>query len=142
MTSQPEVHVAEVIDSHAAPLSVFDGLNALNQLVAAAQDCIKVHAVENTKQARISAYAKTEIKRIKASEDILKAYFEQTFAERRSAFDGLFERLDVALGQGDAPAIGTVLQGIVDIARSSPIADLDLSGIRAALSDPEQVWDL
>lgn len=120
-----------------------DGLAALNQLVDAARECITVHATENTKQARIAAYESTEVARIKAAEGILRQYFDATFAERRTNFAALFERLDRALDSGDSQAIRDVVNGVVDIAKSSPLADLgDLGQIRAALDDPDQVWDL
>lgn len=123
--------------------AALDGLAALNQLVDAARECITVHAVENTKQARISAYETTEVSRIKAAEGILRQYFHQAFAERRATTDALFERLDAAIEAGDSQTIGEVVKGVVDIAKSSPLADLgDLGKIRAALDDPDQVWDL
>ncbi|UCZ89096.1 hypothetical protein [Gordonia sp. WA4-43] len=120
-----------------------DGFAALNQLVDAAQECITVFATENTKQARIAAYETTEITRIKAAEGILRQYFEATFDERRANFEALFERLDTALEKCDSQTITDVVRGVVDIAKTSPLADLgDLSQIRAALDDPDQVWDL
>jgi hypothetical protein len=55
----------------------------------------------------------------------------------------LFARLDLALESGQNEALNHVLQGIVDVARSSPLADAgDLDKVRAALDDPNQVWDL
>ena len=70
-------------------------------------------------------------------------YFQQTFAERRATFEELFSRLDQALDQGNGEVISVVLRGIVDVARTSPLAHLgDLSQIRAALDDPNQVWEL
>lgn len=69
-----------------------------------------------------------------------KVPFEHAFADRRAAFDGLFTRLDQALEQGDVDAVNAVRRGIVDVARTSPRADLgDLSQIRTALDDPGQV---
>ncbi|WP_024796558.1 hypothetical protein [Tomitella biformata] len=143
MTEKGKVHVGEVLGPLKGLPSALDGFNALNQLVNAARECITVHAVENSKQARIAAYETTEVTRIKAAESILRNYFGQVFAERRTNFDGLFTRLDQALEQGNAEVAGAVLKSIVDVARTSPLGDLnDLSQIRAALDDPDQVWDL
>jgi hypothetical protein len=103
----------------------------------------KPHEVESTKRTRIRAYEETEVARIRAAEKVLQGYFEQVFAERRGNFEQLFSRLDDALEKGNGEATAVVLQSIVDIARTSPLADLgDLSQIRAALDDPDQVWDL
>ena len=86
--------------------------------------------------------ATTEVARIKAAESVLKDYFGQVFAERHSNFEELFTRLDNALQAGDGETVNLVVRGIVDIAKSSPLADLgDLAKIRAALDDPDQVWE-
>lgn len=140
MAEPKKVHVGEVLPPRA--LSAFDGFTALAQMVDAVQDCVKVHAVESTKQAQFAAYEATEVARIKAAESVLKNYFEQAFAERRANFEGLFERLDTALDRGDQQAVSTVLTGIVEIARTSPLAAMgDLGQIRAAIDDPDHVWE-
>ena len=141
MPEQPKAHVAKVVGK--APLTALDGFTALNEIVDAARECINIHEVESTKRAGIRAYRETEVARVKAAEAILKGYFEQVFAERRATFEELFSRLDQALDQGNGEVISVVLRGIVDVARTSPLADLgDLSQIRAALDDPDMVWDL
>lgn len=144
-----KVHVGKVVPKSKGPApaskgwSALDAFNALNQVVAAGRECIQIHEVESTKRARIRAYEATEVARIKAGEAVLKEYFEQVFAERRQTYEELFSRLDQALEQENGEVIAAVLRGIVDIARTSPLADMgDLSQIRAALDDPDQVWDL
>lgn len=115
------------------------GLDALNELVG----CVTVIAQEKTKQARLTTYRDTEVSRIKAAESILHKYFDGVFADRRANIDGLFKRLDQALDSGDSQAITQVVNAVVDIAKTSPLADLgDLSQIRAALDDPDQIWEL
>ena len=111
-------------------------------MVDAAKECIQIHAVERTKRDQIQAYETTEIARIKAAEATLREYFEQTFTERRHNFDVLFSRLDTALTDGNAEVVTKVLDAVVSIARTSPIADIgDLSKLRAALDDPDHVWE-
>jgi hypothetical protein len=135
--------VNRVFGAGARTLSAFDGLGALSEIVEVAQDCIRLHEVESTKRASIRAYAETEVARIEAAEGVLRSYFEQVFAERRSNFDALFTSLDKALEQGNGEAINSVLLSIVDIAKKSPIAELgDLSQVRALLNDPNKVWEL
>jgi hypothetical protein len=149
LPEERKVHVGKVVPNSRGPklpgkgLSALDAFNALNQVVNAARECIQIHEVESTKRARIQAYEATEVARIKAGEAVLKEYFEQAFAERRSTYEELFSRLDQALDQGNGEVIAVVLRGIVDVARTSPLADMgDLSQLRAALDDPDQVWDL
>jgi hypothetical protein len=126
----------------AGPLSALDGLNALKQVVDAARECWVVHEQESSKRARIRAYEQTEVARIRAAEGVLKNYFEQVFAERRGLYEDLFARLDQAMAADNGEAVHAVLRGIVDVAKTSPIADMgDLGEIRKALDD-DIVWEL
>jgi len=143
MPDPSRIHTAKVVNRGAGAITSLQGFDALNQIVNAARECIAVHQVESTKRERLRVYEAAEVQRIKAAESILKAYFEQVFAERKSNFEELFNRLDSALLAGDGETISVMVRGIVDIAKSSPLADLgDLSKIRAALDDPDQVWEL
>lgn len=141
--SQPKVHVGKVVPPKNGPLQAMNAFSALSQVVEAARECITTHEEQATARARIGAYEATEVARIKAGEAILKEYFAQVFAERRGLYEELFARLDRALEDGNGEVLHSVVRGIVDIARSSPLADMgDLGKVRAALDDPDQVWDL
>lgn len=120
-----------------------DGFTALTQIVGTARECLLVHEEEATKRARLNAYQETEVARIKAAESVLRNYFDQVFAERRSIYEEMFTRLDRALDEGNNEILHNVVAGIVDIAKNSPLADMgDLTQVRAALDDPDQVWEL
>lgn len=124
-------------------VSALDGLNALRQVVDAVQECVSIHATESTKQEHIRASRDTEIARIKAGETVLRDYFAHVFADRKNTIDQMFTRLDIALESGDPAVIKMVVDSVVDVAKSSPIADMgDLSQVRAALDDPDHVWEL
>ncbi len=143
MSETPKVHHARPIQRPSATPTSLDGFQALGFMVQAARECVHIYQSERSKRARLETYERTEIARIKAAENTLRTYFEGVFAERRNNFEHLFVRLDTALEQQDGEAVSAVVRGIVDIARTSPLADLgDLSQIRAALDDPDQVWDL
>ncbi|WP_405625164.1 hypothetical protein OG933_02990 [Streptomyces sp. NBC_00016] len=143
MPDQPKVHVGRVVNAAKGSVRAMDGFAALNQIVEAARECIHIHEVESTKRARIEAYEATEVARIRAAEAVLKDYFAQAFAERRNIYEEMFARLDRALDEGNGDVLQAVVRGIVDIAKSSPLADIgDLSQVRAALDDPDQVWEL
>ncbi|WP_448223031.1 hypothetical protein [Gordonia iterans] len=119
------------------------GFAALSNLVGAANECVVVMAQERTKQARLTTYRDLEVAKIKAAESVLKKYFDDVFAERRANVNALFERLDRALETGDPALVNQMVNAVVDVAKSSPLADLgDLSQIRAALDDPDQEWEL
>lgn len=143
MPDQPKVHVGKVVNAAKGPVWAMDGFAALNQIAEAARECIRIHEVESTKRARMEAYEATEVARIRAAEAVLKDYFTQAFAERHNIYEEMFSRLDRALDEGNGEMLHTVVRGIVDIAKSSPLADIgDLSQVRAALDDPDQVWEL
>lgn len=138
-----DVDAVSAIGGVVAKVSAAGGFAALKQIVETTHECVVVTQTESTKRATIRAFEKTEIARIKAAEKVLKNYFEQVFAERRNNFEELFSRLDQALDSGNGEVINAVVRGIVDIARTSPLADLgDLSQIRAALDDPDHVFEL
>lgn len=143
MPDPARANAAKVVGRAERTVTATQGFDALNQIVGAARECLVVHQVESTRRAKLDAYAKTELARIKSAELVLKDYFAQVFAERRSNFEELFNRLDDALEADDGETVSLMVRGIVDIAKSSPLADLgDLSKIRAALDDPDQVWEL
>jgi hypothetical protein len=145
MSADKKVHEGKVVgsDKGPSPLRSLDAFNAVGQIVDAARECFVIHEQESSRRARLRAYEATEVAKIKAAEAVLKHYFDQVFTERRGVYEEMFTRLDRAMDQDDAAAVHAVLRGIVDIAQSSPLADLgDLGQIRKALDDPNQVWDL
>jgi hypothetical protein len=112
-------------------------------MIGAARECYVVHQEESTKRARLQAYESTEVAKIQAAESILKDYFAEVFRERRALYEDMFTRLDQAMAEDKPEVVHSVLRGIVDIARESPLKNLgDLGQIRAALDDPDQVWEL
>jgi len=120
-----------------------DALNALNTMVNSTLDYLKLREEEQTKRAKLGVYEATELRKIGAAESVLKEYFRQAFAERKQNTDDLFTRYDEAIGRGDAASAHIALQGVIDIAKSSPLKDLgDLGQIRKALDDENHVWDL
>lgn len=143
MPERGNIHDAKVVKPQVGGIQGFTGFQALEELVGAARECIVIHEVESTKRSKLRAYETTEVAKIKAAEAVLRGYFEQVFSERRANFEELFARLDRALEKEDGETISAVVRGIVDVARTSPLADLgDLSQIRAALDDPNQIWEL
>lgn len=120
-----------------------DVLGALNSLVDGTVGYLRLREEEQTKRAGIDAYTTIEVTRIQQASAILEHYFERVFAERSATIEGLFRHLDVAVASGDGTAATTAVQGIVDLAKSSPLADVgDLSQVRKALDDPDHVWEL
>jgi hypothetical protein len=132
-----------VLPAAKSALPGVDALSALNNVVDGTLDFLRVREDERTKRAQIDAYATVEVTRIKEAGSVLKQYFEHVFAERSRTIGGLFEHLDDAMTRGDGTAATAALQSIVDLAKSSPLADIgDLTQVRKALDDPDHVWEL
>lgn len=127
----------------AGEITVVDALAALNQLVTAARESIEIHETESTKREKLRTYRETEVRRIKSSEKMLKQYFDQIFAERTETHKKLFAGLDVALESGDTAALQAIVGGIVEVARTSPLAGIgDIGELKRAMEDPDAVFDL
>lgn len=127
----------------AGEITVVDALAAHNQLVTAARESIEIHETESTKREKLRTYRETEVRRIKSSEKMLKQYFDQIFAERTETHKKLFAGLDVALESGDTAALQTIVGGIVEVARTSPLAGIgDIGELKRAMEDPDAVFDL
>ena len=144
MTDSGEVHEGKVLPPRRrSGVTALDGFQALQEIVEGARQCVLVYQEEKSKRARLDAYQRVEVERIRAAESVLKTYFAEVFKERARLYDDMFLRLDTAMEKNDGQAVHDVLRGIVDVARSSPIADLgDLGQIRRALDDPDHEWEL
>ena len=127
----------------AKTVSGADALGALQAMVGGTVDYLKLREAEQSKRAQLAAYTSTELRKIEAAEEIVKDYFRQAFAERKENTEALFARYDEAIARGDAESAHVALQGVVDLARTSPLNDLgDLGQIRKALDDQNHTWQL
>lgn len=127
----------------AGEITGVDALAALNQIVTAARESVEIHETERTKREKLRTYRETEVRRIKSSEKMLKQYFDQIFAERAETHRKLFAGLDVALESGDTAALQTIVGGIIEVARTSPLAGIgDMAELKRAMDDPDAVFDL
>ncbi len=127
----------------ASEITGADALAALTQLVTAARESIEIHETESTKREKLRTYRETEVRRIKSSEKVLKEYFDRIFEERQETHKRLFASLDVALETGDTSALQTIVGGIVEVARTSPLAGIgNIAELKRAMEDPDAVFEL
>ncbi|GAB3608354.1 hypothetical protein GCM10027414_04790 [Humibacter ginsengiterrae] len=139
MVSQSKSTLAKI----AGEITVTDAFGALTQLVDAVRETVQIHETESTKREKLKTYRETEVRRIKSSEKILREYFDRIFQERRDTSDRLFASLDVALEAGDVSAMQTIVGGIVEVARTSPLAGIgNIAELKRAMEDPDAVFDL
>lgn len=120
-----------------------DALAALNNVVEAGREYLRLREEETTKRARLDAYVTLQSDRIRAAEGVLTDYFERAFTERAGNFQEMWTRLDAAAEAGDDDTVRNMLGGIVQLAQTSPLSALaDLPALRAAFDDPDTVWEL
>ena len=115
---------------------------SLQQMVSAYTEYLIIAEQEKTKRRDIEAWEKESITRINAQRDLLITYLERSFDERAENFRALFSVVDNALISGDNEQLALALNSITEIAKSSPFKDLaNLNNVRAALNNPEHVWE-
>jgi hypothetical protein len=118
-------------------------VQCLSDIVQAWTEYMKIAEEETTKRRKIKAWEKTTLAEIKAKRDFLIGYLEHSFDERSKNFQSLFQTVDQAMLSGDNQQLGLALHAIVELAKSNPFKDLaDLSTVKAALDDPDHVWEL
>lgn len=107
---------------------------AFDNLVNAWKDCTIVTEQEKTKRAGIKAFRDVNVKAIEENSALLKLYLEHSFKERAFTIQGMFERLDQSLANGDTQMASSAIAAIVSITKESPLA-----GVReliASIHDP------
>lgn len=115
----------------------------LNDVVQAWTEYLKIAEEEKTKRREITAWEKVTLAEIKAKRDFVIGYLDRSFDERAKNFQLLFQRVDRAISSGDNQQLALALQTIVELSKSSPFKDFaDLSTVRAALDNPDHVWEL
>lgn len=146
MTETNKSHLAKVSKPTKVVAGVVgqaDALAALNNVVEAGREYLRLHEEETTKRARLDAYRTVETERVRAAERVLTDYFNHVFAERADNFQQMWSRLDEAAEKGDDDTVRNMLGGIVQLAQASPLSGLaDLPALRAAFDDPNTVWEL
>lgn len=114
---------------------------ALNTIVDATSEYLALREEHRERRAQLDAYERLETERIRAAERVLTDYFDKAFAERRSNFGEMWARLDAAAESGDTATVAQLLNSIIDLARTSPLAELgELPKLRQALNDPDHEW--
>ncbi|RNE48052.1 hypothetical protein [Corynebacterium alimapuense] len=137
------INAPEVIDIVLAKIPSTEAFVSLKEIVTVVQSLVELHEKESTKREQLVAYRETEIARLQLAENTLHHYFDLIFAERRETNKRLFNGLDAAVRSGDVAAMQTVVGGIVQVAQTSPLADIgNLTGLIEAMDDPKAVFEL
>lgn len=104
-----------------APTAV-DAVKAFDNLVDAWKTCKITAEVEQTKRESIKANRDVNIKMIEEHASVLKAYLEHSFKERSVTIQGMFDRLDLGLANGNSELASNAIDAIIAITKQSPLA--------------------
>ena len=99
--------------------------NSFLRILEVRNEYKKIAAQEKTKREVIGAWRDVRLAELKNQQEILRLYLENTFKERRKMIDGLFEALDKGMEAGNIHVIDTAINGIVNIAKDSPLKQVD-----------------
>ena len=137
MNADAGVVVAKKVGAVVSPFDV------LQTMVDYADRWVAEVQSAKTERAGIAAWENVQTERIHAQRLVLLKALDLTFDERRENFRGLFDRLEAAMGAGDAAQAASLLESITDLAKASPFKDLaNLEIIVSDLKRPDQVWDV
>jgi hypothetical protein len=136
-------NAAEVVNTAVDRITSAEAFGSLKEIVTVVQGLIQLHEEQSTKRGQLVTYRETQIARIQLVENTLHRYLDLTFAERRETNKRLFDSLDAAVRSGDVPAMQAVVAGIVQVAQTSPLADLgNIAELVKAMDDPDAVFEL
>jgi hypothetical protein len=129
-----QIEIFRDIDSFVSPFL------CINDIVRQGHAYLKVVETEQTKRDEIEAWRQTTLADINLKRELVIGYLYRSFDERSQNFQSLFQTIDRALSTEDNHQLSLALDAIVHLANSSPFQDL--SKVRAALNNPNHVWEL
>ncbi len=90
---------------------------------------------QETEQLRIQARLQERLAEIESAERSLQNYFNNIYPERRDSLNRLFTELDRARDAGQTDVMAVCIQGIVDVATTSPLKGaFELEQVRRELA--------
>jgi hypothetical protein len=129
-----QIEIFRDIDSFVSPFL------CINDIVRQGHAYLKVVETEQTKRDEIESWRQTTLADINLKRELVIGYLYRSFDERSQNFQSLFQTIDRALSTEDNHQLSLALDAIVHLANSSPFQDL--SKVRAALNNPNHVWEL
>ena len=121
--------VAEKVANFANPLSSF------TEFVSAWKDIKQTQEQQITIRTQIMANRDIAVTSIREQAQLIRFALEKQFGERASNFSELFKRLDEGFERGDDKMIDSMLAGIVELSKISPLAQA-VQAVHQQLKDP------
>jgi hypothetical protein len=115
----------------------------LNSFVTMAGEVTKFTEVQKTKRKEIEAKRDILVNKIQSQKEIILAYLEKSFDERKENFAKLFSIVDSAIVNNNMHQLAMGLDSINKLADSSPFKALaSIESTRLALEDKNHEWDI
>ena len=109
-------------------------------IISAAVEYMKIHEQESTRREYIRARSDALVTALNNERDVILAYFEHRFAERRSALDEFYALLRASVESGDTARLQAALAGILGIIQNNPLGEL--AEFREKWANPNFAIDL
>lgn len=99
----------------------------INPLDALREYCeyMKATEAERTRREEIRARRDVAVAAIQSQRELIEKYFEQRFAERKTALSGFLDLLSHAVDARNETELNVALNGILGIVRDSPLKDFE-----------------
>lgn len=121
--------VAEKVANFANPFS------GVTEFVSAWKDIKQTQEQQRTIRTQIMANRDIAVTSIREQAQLIRFALEKQFGERASNFSELFKRLDEGFERGDDKMIDSMLAGIVELSKISPLAQA-VQAVHQQLKDP------
>ena len=89
---------------------------------------------EETKRQEIWAHRDAIVHALNQERDVILAYFEHTFAERRLVIERCFDAMDKAVSVNDHQGLNLALSAILDVVHDNPLKDFET--FKRRMSEP------
>lgn len=130
------------IDLDLTGLPGVDPQRIVEELVRAGRDVVVCLEEQETRRQEISARERVALADLADRRELLLRYLRESFDERRTLFERLFQQADRAQEQRDGEAFRATMGALTELASSSPFRDLvSLDATRAALKRGES-WEI
>lgn len=115
----------------------------LKELVTTAGEVSKFTEVQKTKRKEIDANRQIYVEKIQAQKEVMLAYLDKSFDERKDNFTKLFAVVDHAMASNNMQQLSMSLESINNLAASSPFKALvDIESTNQALNNKAHIWDI
>ncbi len=139
---QPSPHMLKLIGSMGQLAPPATAAQGLVDMWNARQNYLQQRETEKTRRIEIRAQADVEIARIREQAQLVREYFQLSFAERRDNFERSFTLLDAGLSAGNERQIEAALGLIVTLIQESPLKQATETLRQIKERKPGQIIDI